>query len=372
MKKGKVLLIGGGFGGCTSAHVLAEMGFDTTLVEKAGFLGGGCKTHYYGGHPYTFGPRHFLTKKEHLWNYLDAICPMRRIPDHEFLTYIERDHAFYNYPIHENDVPKMPDAEKIREELKMAKGAGEAKNLEEYWIRSVGPTLYSKYVDTYSKKMWGVKDNRELDDFLWSPKGVALKKGDVKAAWTEAISGYPIKANGYDDFFTIATKNTKVCLNTNIEEFDLPNYRVKIAGEWQKYDIIVNTLAPEDVMNNAYGPLRWMGRDFMQIVLPVKEVFPKNVYFLYYANQEPFTRIVEYKKFYNQYDSNTTLLGIEIPSSKGKLYPIPTLADKAKAQKYFDAMPEKVFSIGRAGSYRYEVDIDDIIEQSLEIGQKLK
>ena len=38
-----------------------------------------------------------------------------------------------------------------------------------------------------------------------------------------------------------------------------------------------------------------------------------------------------------------------------------------KAQKYFELMPKGVFSIGRAGSYRYLVDIDDCIEQAFEL-----
>ena len=38
-----------------------------------------------------------------------------------------------------------------------------------------------------------------------------------------------------------------------------------------------------------------------------------------------------------------------------------------KAQKYYDLMPPGVFSIGRAGSYRYLVDIDDCIEQAFEL-----
>ncbi len=39
---------------------------------------------------------------------------------------------------------------------------------------------------------------------------------------------------------------------------------------------------------------------------------------------------------------------------------------------YFDLMPPGVFSIGRAGSYRYDVDIDDCIEQAMGIIAKLK
>jgi UDP-galactopyranose mutase len=35
-------------------------------------------------------------------------------------------------------------------------------------------------------------------------------------------------------------------------------------------------------------------------------------------------------------------------------------------------MPDGVFSIGRAGSYDYAVDIDDCIVQALDIGSLLK
>ena len=35
-------------------------------------------------------------------------------------------------------------------------------------------------------------------------------------------------------------------------------------------------------------------------------------------------------------------------------------------------MPEWVYSIGRAGTYRYLVDIDDCIEQAMEIANQLK
>ena len=64
-----------------------------------------------------------------------------------------------------------------------------SKNLEDYWISSVGKTLYGKFVDGYSKKMWQIDDNKEIDYFSWSPKGVALKEGK-REAWDEAISAY--------------------------------------------------------------------------------------------------------------------------------------------------------------------------------------
>lgn len=365
----RVLIIGGGMAGCCAAHILSETGWKVTLVETAPFLGGGCKTFFYGGHPYTYGPRHFLTQDERLFEFLNRYVPMRRIPGHEFLTYIERDPGFYHFPIHRDDVPLMPDAQQVEKELAALDGVEGASNLEEYWIRSVGPTLYSKFIDSYSRKMWQISSNTEIDDFVFSPKGVALKSGATKAAWTEAISAFPLKINGYDDYFELSTQNADVHLRTRIEAYDIERLRVKMAGEWHAYDLIISTTSPEVLMNGVFGPLRWIGRDFLKIVLPMEEALPPHVYFLYYANEEPFTRIVEYKKFYN-YKAPTTLLGLEIPSSSNKLYPYPVKKDQAIAQRYLDALPKNVFSIGRAGVYRY-IDVDDIIAQCLDMGQKL-
>ncbi|OVE81267.1 UDP-galactopyranose mutase [bacterium K02(2017)] len=368
----KVLIIGGGFAGLSAGHILSmQGGWDITLIEAAPFLGGGCKTHFYGGHPYTLGPRHFLTPHEHLYEFLNKYVPMRKIPEHEFLTYIEKDPGFYNFPIHKDDIADMPDKEKIYSELECRKPAEKATNLEEYWKSSVGETLFEKFINGYTKKMWQIDSCTEFDQFKWSEKGVALKEGP-KAAWNEAISAFPLAMNGYDDYFDVAARDLNVHLNTWIEDFDLENSKVKVDGQWHQYDIIINSISPEIVMKNAFGPLKWVGRDLFKIVLPVKEVFPENVYFLYYANQEPFTRIVEYKKFYTaDKDSPTTLICLEIPSDANKLYPMPMTKYQDQAQKYFDVMPKNVFNVGRAGTYRY-IDVDDCIEQAMELGKNLK
>src|SRR5262249_11470247 len=153
-------------------------GWDVTLVEQAPFLGAGNRTMYYGGHPHTFGPRHFLTPWPEVFEYLNKYVPLRSCADHQFLTYVEPDQPFYGHPIHADDLPTMPDAKQIESELSginMAalaklspeelskldrKGvsklnlASEAKNFEEFWINSIGRTLYEKFIDGYSRKMW--------------------------------------------------------------------------------------------------------------------------------------------------------------------------------------------------------------------------
>jgi UDP-galactopyranose mutase len=365
----KVLIIGGGFAGCAAAHQLSLIGgWDITLVEKAPVLGGGVKTFWHGGHPYTFGPRHFLTQDEKLFNYLNQLVPMRRCQEHEFITYVEKDANFYNFPIHKDDIPRMPDRDKIEQELKEVAGAANARNLEEYWIGSVGESLYNKIVNGYTKKMWGLDSCTELDDFAWSPKGVAIKEGS-RACWDEAISAYPIALNGYDEYFDIATEETTVLLNRLITEYDPENKRVFFDNEWHSFDLIVSTVSPDVILGDIHGELPFLGRDFFKIVLPVEYAFPENVYFVYYGGDEPFTRAVEYKKFTN-HKSPHTFIGLEIPSDRNKLYPMPIKREIAHAQQYFSDMPEGIISMGRAGSYKY-IDIDDIIDQAMAMAQQI-
>lgn len=381
------LIIGGGFTGCAAAHLLGEEGgWDVTLLEAAPFLGAGNRTQYYGGHPYTFGPRHFLTQDVKIYEYLNGIVPLRSCANHEFVTYVEQDSRFYSYPIHRDDIAEMPDRTQIESEMNALNLQGlarlseeetgklddaafrrlniaeDARNFEEYWVYSIGQTLYDKFVDTYSKKMWQLDDNKLIDDFSWSPKGVNIKEGG-RAAWNTAISGYPVAYNGYDDYFRIATADTKVLLSTRAEAYDIPNRTVVIDGEKQTFDVIINTISPDILFEKCHGELPYVGRDLFPIVLPVEQALPGNIFFCYYANAEPFTRIVEYKKF-TLHKSPTTLITLEIPSTRNKHYPLPIETEKAKAQKYFDEMPDGVFSIGRAGSYHYNVDIDDAIDHA--------
>jgi len=353
------------------AHQLELLGgWDVTLVEQAPFLGAGVRTQWYGGHPYTFGPRHFLTRNEAVYAYLDALLPLRRCAGHEFITYVERDHAFYNFPIHVDDVQLMPDRATIEGELKTAAGVANAKNFEEYWIGSVGRTLYEKFIDNYSKKMWLVDDNRTIDTFDWSPKGVALKEGP-RAAWDIALSAYPYAPDGYNGYFKLSTAKARVLLGTRIAQYDIPRKRVVLDGDWRSFDVIVNTISPDILFDKCHGELHYIGRDFHKIVFPTEHVFPKNVYFLYYANDEKFTRLVEYKQF-TRHKSPTTLVGMEIPSMNGHYYPLPLNVEIEKAARYHAEMPDGVYSIGRNGSYRYGVDIDDCIEQAMLAADQIK
>ena len=124
-----------------------------------------------------------------------------------------------------------------------------------------------------------------------------------------------------------------------IEKYDIPNKTVVIRGEKRSFDIIISTISPDLLFEQCYGELRFIGRDLHKIVFPTEYVFPEHVYFLYYANDEAFLRLVEYKKFTNHKSPNS-LVGMEVPSMNGKHYPLPFKSEIEKAARYHKEMPE--------------------------------
>ena len=356
------LIIGAGTSGAVPALLLKQKGWDVKVIDKAGVTGGGIRTYYHGGHPYTFGPRHFLSPYPEAYEFLNAYVPMRDLKKINY-TFIEGDGEFYTYPIHEDDIVKMPEEKKIREELAALPVEPEAHNFEEFWTGRVGETLYGKYVKEYNKKAWNLESNTEMNfGFEATVKAYPLEKGP-RYEFKEWFNCYPIAHDGYNKFFDIAFEGCDVLLNTEITGYDPDNRAVYVGDQKHEADILISTISPDELMEKQYGELKYVGRDFHKVVLPIESIFPDEVYFIYYPNANDVqTRVVEYKKF-TLHKSPYTLLGIETPSMKNKLYPTMIQAEVDKAQKYIDALPQDVHSVGRMGTYRY-VDIDDIILES--------
>ena len=129
--------------------------------------------------------------------------------EHYCMTFVEQDSAFYTYPIHKDDIQLMPDKEEIYEELANLPEIDPV-DFEEYWKCNVGETLYNKFINAYSKKMWNVENNKILDEFTFSFKNKrenALKTGAKKCFDGQKTVWYPI--------------------NSYVENCFLYNYRIK-------------------------------------------------------------------------------------------------------------------------------------------------
>ena len=277
-------------------------------------------------------------------------------------SYIADDKEFYHYPIYKKDIEKMPDKEEIKKQLKEIYSNKPSGDFESYWLRIIGSNLYHKFIDKYSKKMWGIKSNKELSiDFNWVSKNNPIRKEDTRL-YKNMFQGYPIDFDGYNQYFDKALFGCKFVPECKIK--GMKRRIVKTNKGDFTANIIVNTISVDTLFNNKFGKLKYSGREMLKLMLPVKQILPDNVAWVHYSGDEPFTRMTEFKKITN-YKSNDTLLGIEIPS-KGQHYPLPIESEKQKFKKYKKLFPKNFYSIGRLGSYTYK-GIPDAMKNTLDL-----
>ena len=351
----KATVLGGGFAGCTVAGLLARDGWDVQLWEKEPHLGGGCRTFWHAGHPFTYGPRLYYGYSKAVFEWVDSIVPLRRFP-FELKTLanepVDEDRKFWTYPPHELDLGDYPRAAAIAAELEARDNSKEPQDFDEYYLQKIGPTLYDMFTEHYSKRMWQVESNKVFDIFKWSAKDKPIESG-TREAYKGAFLGYPIESTGYNRYFEKMTENVEVLYG-----------KVATAGnEADHVDAIISTIPIDEFFGYRFGELPYIGRDFELLVLPCKEVFPGDVRFCHYAGKDDtFTRVTEFKKI-TGHQSDSTLLVLEKPSHSNALYPYITKANVALAKKYVDSLPPNVHSIGRLGTYRYST-IEQTISQA--------
>ena len=371
----KAIILGGGFAGCTTAYLLKRAGWEVTLIEKEDHLGGGCHTKFYGGHPYTLGPRVYYGYSDKVWAWVNKFIPMRRFP-FELQTYVESHERFYSYPIHEDDLVDLEENDPsggILSELAQRDNTKPPADFEEYWIQRVGRTLYDLFVNGYSKKMWMIESNKIFDIFKWSAKDKPIETG-TREAYKGSYLGYPVGLHGYNPYFDKMVEGVEVILGANAGVSVGAGGAVGVVVEKERprsrrADVIISTIPIDELCRNEFGELPYVGRDFSVFILPVKQAFPGDVRFCHYAGSEPHTRITEFKKI-TYHDSPDSLFVLETPSKNNKLYPYLTKANMALTQRYLDSLPPSVHSIGRLGTYKYST-IEQTIVQAFECVAKI-
>lgn len=365
----KAVILGGGFAGTTTAHLLKRSGWEVTLIEKEAHLGGGCRTFFHCGHPFTWGPRLYYGYSEKVFAWVNGIVPIRRFPfELKTLAHepVDAERRFWTYPPHELDFGHYPRAEQVKREIAERDNSREPADFDEYYRQKVGPTLYDMFTDHYSQKMWMIGDNRVFDIFKWSAKDRPIESG-TREAYKGSYLGYPVPADGYNAYFERMTEGVTVHLGTaaGMGGSRLADGAVKLTA-----DVVISTIPIDELCGHALGELPYAGRDFHLVVLPCKQVFPGDVRFCHYASpRDEWTRITEFKKI-TYHEAEDTLLVLEKPSKANKLYPYLTQANVALAQRYLDRLPPNVHSIGRLGTYKYST-IEQTIVQAFQCAAKI-
>jgi UDP-galactopyranose mutase len=364
------LVLGAGFSGCTAASLLTKAGFNVTVFEGDAHPGGGCWTRFYGGHPYTFGPRVFFSRDEAVIRQLTSYVEIREFYTRTW-TFVARDGQLYHYPLQYADLPLMPDYSTIKAELSERDGkAPSVEDFEAYWLDAVGPTLYSKFVSSYSRKMWGVESNRQLTaSFEWVNRGTPIRDGDERL-YTDQFQGYPRALTGYNIYFEKCLAGCELHFNCLVKRFDPDTRRIDtLHGEFTG-DVIVNTIYVDVLFGLEYGRLQFCGRQFVPLWLPTEHAFPQDVTWIHYSGEEEYTRVTEFKKI-TGYQASSTLLGIEIPAPRGRYYPVQSPTELRRYEQYVRLFPPNFYSIGRLGRFRYQ-GIPEAIREAIDAVEAIR
>ena len=277
----KAIVIGSGFTGCMFAMMLKQRNWDVNVIDKSNFTGGGVRTLYHGGHPFTYGPRHFIGPEENMpaFEFLNKIVPMRHIKKFNY-SYQAEDDYFAHYPMHVDDIKKLKDSKKIFNELENLPPETKANNFEEFWLGRVGKTLYERFNKFYNLKAWQLKSNKEMNyGFEATVKRKPLETGPKNEFHTGYINAYPIAHDGYNKFFDVSLNGCNVILDKLITKVDIDKTTVYFDDDKLSADLIISTISPDFLFDNCWGELAYVGRDFFKIVLPTEQVLPDDVYF---------------------------------------------------------------------------------------------
>lgn len=337
MKK-KILILGGGVAGSALAYFLNLKGYYVDLIEqnKAG-VGGLSRTYKYAGHPYEFGPHIWFWTDEELNNHIRKLTNNELyFIDRKLYTYVEKDQKRYRYPIHFSSINDMHDKEVILNQLKENRydnyqlkyenlpKIGECK-FEDYFQSALGKNLYSKFMHDYTWKMWNIPGNELETSMVWADRFKheyeklkdydPLKFEDFTLGKGISFQVYPKK--GWNQVWDSMVKDANIIYDKVVKIYDekssSPYILCQNTGKFyfSDYYAVINTLDMDLIWGE--DTLEYTGRMIVPLLIPALSIAFTDLNESYhYAGKEFQTRVTE-MKIITRYQSNDTLILIEIP-----------------------------------------------------------
>jgi protoporphyrinogen oxidase len=183
----RVVIIGAGPGGLTPAYLLAQQGYDVTVLEGDEVVGGIARTAQYQGYRFDIGGHRFFTKiepVEKLWH--EILGPeFIRVPR---LSRIYYDGKFFDYPLKAANALRglgIWNAMLIGLSYLKARLRPEPveENFEQWVSNRFGKRLYQIFFKTYTEKVWGIPCTEIRAE--WAAQriqGLSLAKAIMSAA----------------------------------------------------------------------------------------------------------------------------------------------------------------------------------------------
>jgi UDP-galactopyranose mutase len=328
-----ILVVGCGFSGAVIARELAENGFDITIIDKRGHIGGNAFDYEndFGIRVHKYGPHLFHTSNKKVFDWLSKFT--------EWVEYKHKVKAMLN----DGTLVTLPintETKKIIPEEK----------------------LIETFIRPYSEKMWGMK-LEELDPQILNR--IPMRNDDNDLYFPDDEFQF-MPLNGYTNLFENILEHENITIVLNTE------FRKEMK---QKYDYIFNSMPIDEYFDFSHGELPYRSIKFSHINIPVPRLFPVSV--VNFTHNGPNTRVVEWKNIPNHgLNDCYTSITYEEPcdykeNNSERYYPVKDIKGRNKQlyNKYLEMVPSNMQFIGRLGLYAY-LDMHQCINNALVISNK--
>ncbi len=356
------LIVGCGFAGATLAERIAsELGKKVLIIDRRDHIGGnaydfsdsnGIRVGKYGAHI-------FHTNSLKIWNYVTRFA--------EFNNYVHTvdaliDGKFYPLPVNLRTINQFFGTKltgKTAETFLNSKRVKiqKPKNAEEMVLSKVGQELYEAFYKKYTIKQWGLHP-RELDASVTAR--LPIRFNEDCRYFADRWQGIP--RDGYEKLFQNLLNHSgiEVLLGTSFRRLESEI----------RFDKLIFTGPIDEFFDFCFGKLPYRSLSFEFERFDGEYFQHKAV--VNYPNEQPFTRIVEYKYFYEQ-NSPYTTISKEYPcwNDQEPYYPVPNPVNREIYARY-RRMAEKLKSVyfcGRLATYKY-LNMDQCIGQALNLFEK--
>jgi UDP-galactopyranose mutase len=356
------LIVGAGFAGSVLAERLATQANKKVLIiDKRPHIGGNAFDHYNsdGILVHKYGPHIFHTNSKDVFDYLSAFTPWRSY-EHKVLASV--DGLLVPIPINLNTINQLYGMNLNTSEVEAffaarAESITRVKTSEDVVVGKVGRELYEKFFRGYTRKMWDL-DPSELDASVTARVPTRCNKDD--RYFTDTFQAMPL--HGYTRMFEnmLSHPNIKIMLNADYKDVVnlIPHQQLIFTGPIDAY------------FDYCYGKLPYRSLEFRFETVDEEYFLPTGT--VNYPNEQPYTRITDFKHLTGQKHHKTAIV-YEFPRAEGDpYYPVPR-PENAEIYRKYQQLSETVsntYFVGRLATYKY-YNMDQVVAQALTLFKKI-
>jgi UDP-galactopyranose mutase len=366
----RVAIVGAGLYGATIAHLLKGKA-EVVVFESSAHTGGNVRTEYDASircHVPVHGAHIFHTNSDKIWNFITKFSAFNGY--RHYVKGRTDDGAIVDLPFGMSlfsqllQLTKPTEAKAVFEAMRGPDPEPDNESVEDWCLRNIGSTLYTKVVKGYTEKQWG-KPCSELDSAIIRRLPIRF---DYDNTYFHNAKHQGMPNSGYTRIIDRMLTGAFIHRGVQVGERELISLH-------RQFDHVVYSGMLDALLDYELGELPYRGlRFYNDTVFPTQGAPVINEL----SASVPYTRTIEHHLFYPEVDhGGGNLLTREYPSAwvRGDhpYYPVRDAKSEALYNAYLDLAQSKFPKLvvgGRLGAFRY-YDMDQVVGMAMSDAKKV-